>query len=358
MSTPWKCQTAECGTTNGCWIPNYGCEIGDFRPGQRLEETSVIFVKGTRANRDGTSRAVSHVDQMRSSVCFQKSGGKFGCSSCHDPHSLPSEPDKAAFYREKCLACHQQRGCSLAEPERRARQANDSCVACHLPPLTASDIPHTSHTDHRVLRIASKLSADPASAEVLPEIFDNADQRLPKLTVDRARGLWLAKRAEQRGNPAMAESALALLADVGRRLPADADVLDAQGMASAVAGRFDDSIVFWKRALDLEPHRELTLQALALTLQNSRRTEEALPYLERCLKVQPWNSSLWRRKSHILGLAGKWPEALAAMQKSEAIDPSAPRVYQWSAEILKRLGNEQQSRHYQDLYERSKPLPK
>ncbi len=347
---------AQCHLQGEARIPHYGCVTGDFRPGQRLEETMTVFVQGTRTTRDGKSRAVSHVEQMRSSVCFNRSGGKFGCISCHDPHSLPSEPDKATFYREKCLACHQQRGCSLPEPERRIRQANDSCVACHMAPLGASDIPHTSQTDHRVLRIASALP--PHSAEKsLPEMFDNADQRLPELAVIRARGLWLAESSELKTDSKMAELALSLLSVAAEQLPDDVLVQDALGTASAVAGKPDDAIKFWKRTLEIEPHRALTLQTIALTLHSRQRTAEALPYIERCLKVQPWNSSLWRRYSHLLGLAGKWPEALAAVQKSEAIDPSAPRLYQWSAEIHKRLGNEQQSRHYQDLFERIKPLP-
>lgn len=348
---------AQCHLQGEGRISNYGREVGDFRPGQRLEEFSVVFVKGTRTTADGKSRAVSHVDQMRSSICFQKSEGKFGCTSCHDPHSLPSESDKIDFYREKCLACHQQQSCSLPEPERRKRQANDSCVACHMPPLGASDIPHTSHTDHRVLRIPSAVPIDPKSIDALPEIYDHAEERLPRLTVDRARGLWLADRAEQRTNADFAERAVILLNQVAKQLPDDADVLEALGTASAVGGRMEDSLDYWMKTLTLEPKRESTLRTVALLLHNTNRGQAALPYYERYLEIQPWNGSMWGRYSFLQGKSGDWKGALESAKKSEAIDPSQPRTYQWLSTIYQQLGDEQQSRHYADLFERIKPAP-
>lgn len=348
---------AQCHLQGEGRIPNYGFEAGDFRPGQRLEDVTVVFVRGTRTTADGKSRAVSHVDQMRSSTCYQKSGGKFGCISCHDPHSLPSKSEENEFYRQKCLACHQQQGCSLPEPERRKHEAGDSCVNCHMPPLGASDIPHTSHTDHRVLRIPSAIPADTFPDNALPEMYDHADQRLPQLTVRRARGLWLAERAEQKTNPVFAEQALALLAEVAKELPDDPDVLEAQGTASAVAGRLDESIVFWERALVLEPKRELTLRTMALSLQNTNRGAAALPYFKRYLEVQPWNASMWGRYSLLQGQAGQWKDALETARKSEAIDPSQPRVYQWLSQVYKQLGDEQQSQHHAELFERIKPAP-
>jgi hypothetical protein len=337
-------------------IPNYGCEITDYRPGQRLEETSVVFVNGTRTTSEGQSRAVSHVDQMRASECYQKSSGKLGCTSCHNPHSMPPEPEKQAFYRDKCLSCHEheQQGCRLHEPVRRKLQADDSCVACHMPARTASDIPHTSHTDHRILRVPITDPVSPPNAD-LPVIFDSAESRLPKITIDRARGLWLAERAESKSDPMLARIALDILKSVILQLPDDADVLEALGTASAVNGRLDDSMMYWKLALAQEPNRELTLRTTALTLQNTKRADESLPFFEKYLETQPWNASMWGRFSHLEGMAGHWKKALEAAKTSEQIDPSAPRIYQWLSKIHEQLGNEQESLRYQNLYERIRP---
>ncbi len=335
-------------------IPNYGCTFGDFRPGQRLEETTAIFVKGTRTTADGKSLAVSHTEQMRSSVCYQKSAGKFGCTSCHDPHLAPTAAEKVEFYRQKCLACHQDRGCSLPEAERRKSHPNDSCTACHMARLTASNIPHSTNTDHRVLRMKSALSKGEITADELPALLDHAEQRMPKWNVDRARGMWYTGRAELKSNPAFAERALNVLSTVSRELPDDADVLHALGMASAMTARHEEAIKYWKRAVALEPNREQTLRALSVALQNARQLPEAAEYLKKYLEVQPWSGSMWGRYSNLQGMSGDWQGALASAEKCEQMDPSQPRIYQWLSVIHKRLGNEQQSQHYAELYERIK----
>jgi hypothetical protein len=336
-------------------IPNYGCEVGDFRPGQRLEETAVVFVKGTHTTAEGKSRAVSHVDQMRSSVCYQKSAGRLGCISCHDPHSMPAEREKTAFYRSKCLSCHEQQGCRVPESDRRKRSANDSCIECHMPSRGASDIPHTSHTDHRLLRVPVVAPTESPTSPELPVMFDSAESRLSQLTIDRARGLWLAEHAEMRTDRQMALTALGLLENVAKQLPDDADVLDGLGTASAVAGRLDDSVKFWKQALELEPKRDLTLRTTALTLQNTKRVDEAIPLMEKYLEIQPWNASMWGRYSNIQGMSGNWQKALEAAKRSEQIDPSTPRIYQWLSKVYQELGDQQQSQHYQNLFDRIKP---
>ena len=41
------------------------------------------------------------------------SRGKLGCISCHDPHDQPAPEAKAAYFRDRCLECHADRGCRL-----------------------------------------------------------------------------------------------------------------------------------------------------------------------------------------------------------------------------------------------------
>lgn len=340
---------AQCHLQGHGRIPHYGTEVGDYRPGQRLEETCVIFVEGTRTSAEGT-RAVSQVEQMRASTCFQQSQGKFGCISCHDPHSLPAEEEKVTFYRLKCLECHTDRGCKLPESKRQAPPANDSCMHCHMPKLGASDVPHTAQTDHRVLRKPGVEHTPPGRG--LPEIFDHADKRLPELTVQRARGIWLAEQGEAQSNPRFAMEATRLLAVVVEHLPRDADTLEALGTAAAMEGRFEDSLTWWKRALEVEPNRESVLRPTAMILMNSARSAEALTYLERFLKEQPDNASMWGRCSQLLGQAQRWREAIAAGKKAESLDPSQARIYQWLSHACGQAGDEAQSRHYQALHER------
>lgn len=318
-----------------------GVHYGGFEPGQRLEDAYVILVRGTRATKEQT-QAVSQVEQMRSSACFQKSDGRFGCISCHDPHSQPNRATQDRFYRDKCLACHQDRGCKLSESERLTRQSKDSCVACHMPRLNASDVPHTTQTDHRVLRQPKDFQTPDPGRDEKPEVFDGADQRLPKIVVDRARGIWLAEQAETRAE--LAPEATRLLGLVLRQRPRDAEVLNALGNAAVAGGQVEDALTWWKQALQADPRRELTLRSTAVQLQKLGRHAAARPYFEEYVQIQPYSAAMWTRYSHSLGQLGDVEPAVAAAKKAVEINPSDWRTFQWLAELHRRQGNHEQNR--------------
>ncbi len=337
--------------------PREGCHFGDFRPGQRLEDVYVVLVQGTRATGDGQTQAVSQVEQMRSSTCFQKGQGRFGCTSCHDPHSQPLRDKLDLFYRGKCVACHNDRGCALPEPDRIRRQPDDSCIACHMPRLNASDVPHTSQTDHRILRTPQGFSEARRFSEELPELFDGAEQRLPRLVTDRGRGIWLAEQAESRSDPQLAAQALRILTLVSRQGPKEAEVLNAMGTASSVTGQTEDALTYWKQALAIDPHRALTLRSTAILLQKLDRHSAARPLFEEYLQVQPYSSLMWNRYSRVLAQLGEVDRAMDAAKKSIEIDPSNPHTYQWLAEICGRKGDQEPRRIYQGLFERLRENP-
>lgn len=347
---------AQCHLQGEGSYSRFGCEVGDYRPGQRLEETRIVFVSGTRNKEDGTTRAVSQVEQMQASRCFEASNGKFGCSSCHDPHSRPSNADKALYYRTKCLACHTGQACRLPESVRIEKQADDSCLACHMPRLGANDVPHTTQTDHRILRTPSSTGSN--NQPSLPEFYDHAERRLPSLAVDYARGLWLAERAEKTTDRQMANRAYVLLSMVEAEIPDDPRILAAMGISLSVLGRFDEALVHWKKSLEIDRHQEKTLELVAILLQNSGRLDEARPYLAQVLELNPWKSSLWRQYSRLLGQQKEWKEAIVAAKKSLELDPSAPQSYLFLADAFLQIDDKEQSQKYRALFERIRRVRK
>ncbi len=95
---------------------------------------------------------MGQVEQMKASRCFRASEGRLGCMSCHDPHELPDPEEKVAYFRERCLACHEDKGCKLPEPVRLARNREDYCAGCHMPVSQTVDAVHIAVRDHRILR--------------------------------------------------------------------------------------------------------------------------------------------------------------------------------------------------------------
>src|SRR5947208_844357 len=96
-----------------------------------------------RRNRPGISprafTTASPVEQMYESKCFRARKGALGCATCHDPHRPVAEDERLPFYRTRCLDCHERQHPCTESNARRAEK-NDSCFACHMTRLHATDI--------------------------------------------------------------------------------------------------------------------------------------------------------------------------------------------------------------------------
>lgn len=134
-------------------VPQNFLMATDYRPG--LPFASFVYVSYSRAEQGRRDRAVGHVEQMRASLCYRASGGALGCISCHDPHRLPGPAERVAYYRDRCLGCHADRGCTVPAADRRARSGGDDCASCHMPRAPVFDVGHTALTDHALTRPAA-----------------------------------------------------------------------------------------------------------------------------------------------------------------------------------------------------------
>ncbi len=116
----------------------------DFRPGLPTSDFFAVFERTSKLK----AKAVGQVEQMKQSRCYQESQGRLGCTSCHDPHQTPAKQERVAYYRHKCLQCHQQPECSLPLAVRLTRSRDNDCISCHMPAATGRDIVHVATTDH------------------------------------------------------------------------------------------------------------------------------------------------------------------------------------------------------------------
>ncbi|MCA9023246.1 MAG: hypothetical protein KDA74_24025, partial [Planctomycetaceae bacterium] len=147
----------QCRLTGERRILRYGRSDFDFRPGNLIEDFWIVFQEGNRITATGDTQAVSQVEQMHESQCYQKSAGRMGCISCHDPHQFPAETARVQYFETRCLKCHGETANECARPADSPEQANESCISCHMPKRPAFSVPHTSLTDHRIIRDKNSL---------------------------------------------------------------------------------------------------------------------------------------------------------------------------------------------------------
>jgi hypothetical protein len=166
-----------------------GRQLQDFRPGLPLSDFRVHYTTARKADQ---MKVVGHVEQLRQSACYQKSGD-LSCVTCHDPHAKAKPADPVAFHRQKCLDCHQNKGCSLPVEDRIKQNPADNCAACHMP-KGDTEIQHVAFTHHRIGRHAKpapgQSKPDDGAPELVP-VDENPRLALP----DRQRNLGQAYHA-------------------------------------------------------------------------------------------------------------------------------------------------------------------
>ncbi|MCA9057377.1 MAG: tetratricopeptide repeat protein, partial [Planctomycetaceae bacterium] len=312
----------------------------DFRPGERLSDVWVSFVNGAGINSDATTDAVSQVEQMHASRCYQRSEGRMTCTSCHDPHRIPSATERTEFYRSRCLSCHaeQDAGCALPETQRLEQNPQDSCVACHMPARDAADVPHTSQTDHRIIRSQSLLQPSAADQEVVlidPELFP-----VPEIEQRRARGILLARRAESGSDSAAATEAIRLLQSVLSDGAGDVRVLDALAACYDLSGDASRARSYLLQALSVSPDDEWVLRGLAANCLQSGDHTDALKYLTQLLKDHPDDGRLLFQKTLALSRLNREAEAFETCLNALEVYPHEPGIRVTLIQLARQLGRE------------------
>jgi predicted CXXCH cytochrome family protein len=250
-----------------------GVRSEDYRPGLPFQRFWAAFVTPAGA---GDNRFAGQVEQMHESRCFQASEGRLGCTSCHDPHDRPAREARAAYYRDRCLECHADRGCRLPEKARLARDAGDDCTACHMPQLNTSNNAHLATTDHRVVRdIAADAGtrATHAAGDGGLSSFVNfhaglMDERV-RAAAERDRGVAFCRDGRDGG-----AMALPLLEAALARHPDDAIAWESKAAALQQLDRHDAAFAAYREALSRDPARESAIEGAADAAARSARLTE------------------------------------------------------------------------------------
>lgn len=318
-------------------IPRFGRNFFDFRPGDRLEDVFVIFSSSTRQEGRGNFRAVSHVEQMRSSRCYLAAPDKMGCISCHDPHTIPNETQRVQHYRQSCLKCHQKQGCSLPLEQRQKTSVEDSCIQCHMPKSDISNVPHTAQTDHRIVRTTQSATETPPTKAWT--VVDGAQERLPAWEVSRARGLAMMTSALKKRDQSMAIKAREYLVPAGdpladprqviTALANDPESLAAIGSSYWIEGLYANARPYWEKTLEADPAHETALSGLIQIDLDSNDLVSAEIRAKKLVEIAPAEATHWVQLSSIQWKLFQYDAAITAAENAVKLDPSLDDTRIW-----------------------------
>ena len=323
----------------------------DFRPGQAVADIWTVLITGTKISDDNTTSAVGQAEQMQASRCYIESQGAMSCTSCHDPHAVPVAADRVDFYRSRCLACHaagDRDECRMERSARLLESSEDSCIQCHMPGLDANDVPHTSQTDHRVVR---RPGVQPA-ADGKDEIAIYESDRIPPELVARSRAILLVHQSEELRFRLLAEQAIPLLTPWTTSHPDDVEALAALGTAYFFTQDAQTASVVLDQALAIDPDSEYALRQRMFLSHEIDDLEGGVRYGRRLIDLNPHHYDYHGRMAHMLGRAGRWDEAIESARKAVEIRPWSPQIHGWLAEAYRIAGQEELSEQHAELFEK------
>ena len=316
----------QCHLSGAARVMQPGKSLHDFRPGEAIDLTYAIYL--IRPDLLDEDQFVGQVEQMYESTCFQLSNEKMGCTSCHDPHRLPAEEERVAYYRERCLHCHQQQGCSEEMAVRKERTAEDSCIVCHMPTLQ-TEIRHAATTDHRIPRRPGNKTSNPeATNSSWPVVRFPTRDNAKQTSVQQERNLALAVVLASASHPNIItqrhfQEVLPILKKCADRDPSDIDVLEALGEVHLSLRNASSAVATYKRVLQANPKREYALSILAEEYGGVGQHQAALGFWQRAIEVNPSMSRHWYGLCRTYGLLGQWKECLeTALSASERFPTS------------------------------------
>ncbi len=343
----------QCHLQGGRRVLRYGREEFDFRPGDRLSDVWIVCLEPEKVSPGDAARAVTQHQQMQESACFQKSQ-RLGCISCHDPHRQPKAEERRSFYDGRCATCHGQSSPACAAS--LSLREEQSCVECHMPRFSTSDVPHTVQTDHRIPR-SSSVSKQRGLPRVKGGIviYHEGDPPIPDWEMQRGRGILTSELAQRHADNLRGSEALTLLKPLQARLPDDIELLNALGNAYLQQQNSSEAVKCWELALKVAPNHTATLESLAIFHHQSGNLSQASSYYARLIEANPWRAENFGRYSHVLGQLGELDTAIAAGEKCAELNPTLTHVHAWLAEIYQRRGQPELSRKHLELSRQLNP---
>ncbi len=306
-------------------VERLGKQIEKFVSGDDLFETTLFFVY--RNEKGSGGRATSQFEALLKSVCKQKSGDKLTCTTCHDPHGSPAPEERVAFYRQRCLACHNAGG--FAE---RHHPENPDCTVCHMARPPSNDIAHEQVTDHWIKkRVGQERLPLATSGELVTVGGIGSSDR----DYERNLGLAYAQMAV-RGDQTAGERALELLrgAETHNAGAREDSELHAQlGFLDQMDGKRDEAEKEYRLALDANAFDSLAAGDLALIEAQRHNAREAIKLWGDVFAHDPTQLKAGMNLAMTECAQGERDEALATLDRMLFFSPDDGEARSFAEEI-------------------------
>jgi tetratricopeptide (TPR) repeat protein len=354
----------QCHLQGALRVPRLARGVFDYRPGLPLFRFWSIFEP--TPDRAGLQKAVGHVEQLQASRCFNASGGRMGCISCHDAHRLPAGAERDSYYQRRCLACHIEKDgggpakdekdeqlaanaqlffrtptiCSAPLAERRRTRPENSCIQCHMGRFQSADIAHMAATDHRIMRRGGGEAPAPAVPSRQRPMFNGMggfvhfhdDALAPEeralvewdLVADQSGRLSPGMLERHAGGSAAVARGQALLPRIEEalvELPGNLVLMEAKGCALWMQNRTEEAAAAFDAVLARAPQRESALDLAGSLANRTKRWAAAANYWDRAAKASPWRWRYQQQLAENYARQSAWALALEPCEKAVALNP-------------------------------------
>jgi len=344
----------------------FGRAVYSFRPGEALGDYLIHFDHAPGTGHDDKFEINSSAYRLRQSQCFQKSGGRLTCTSCHTPHRTPRGAEAVQQFRQSCLKCHN-------EPLTRSHPdpASADCANCHMPKRRTEDVVHVVMTDHRIQRrppgkqLQARLEEEhtPYRGEVVRYFQAAAGDAVSDLYWGVAqvkqhsnlKALVRFQTAVETQQPGFAEPwverALAHMqngeleaAKQGFRRALGIDpglVLARYNLARAcqLLGQMDEAAAHYRRVLEIDAEHAEAHNNLGLVFQVQGHVADAQQHFQKALHRNPLFVDAHNNFGNVLAEGKHWNEAIAEFEEALRIEPSNADAYNNLGKVWGAQGN-------------------